>query len=91
MLKFIIYICRIISMMNGVLSAIDYFGSASALARKLGCSVQAVCFYRDGKREIPPKTCTSIEKLTGGTVSRRVLRPHDWQQIWPELVEREAP
>lgn len=68
-----------------IFSAIDYFGSASALARRLGCSVQAVCFYRDGKRRVPPKVCTAIEVLTGGAVCRRDLRPDDWHLIWPEL------
>lgn len=91
MLKFGIYMCRILGMNNGVLSAIAYFGSASALARRLGCSVQAVCFYRDGEREIPPKTCTSIEKLTNGFVSRRDLRPNDFADVWPELAEQEVP
>lgn len=28
---------------------------------------------------------SGIERLTGGQVTRRDLRPHDWREIWPEL------
>lgn len=28
-----------------------------------------------------------IEELTGGEVSRKDMRPDDWRDIWPELVE----
>ncbi|EPI3744643.1 transcriptional regulator, partial [Neisseria gonorrhoeae] len=27
-----------------------------------------------------------IEKLTGGAVNRKDLRPDDWHLIWPELA-----
>lgn len=28
-----------------------------------------------------------IEQITEGAVTRRDLRPDDWQRIWPELAE----
>lgn len=31
--------------------------------------------------------CVAIERATGGAVTRRDLRPDDWQSIWPELAE----
>lgn len=37
------------------------------------------------------KLCVAIERATGGAVTRRDLRPDDWREIWPELVEQEAP
>lgn len=37
-------------------------------------------------RPVPPKQCVRIEQLTQGQVTRRDLRPDDWQEIWPELV-----
>lgn len=33
--------------------------------------------------------CVAIERETRGQVTRRDLRPDDWQDIWPELAESE--
>ncbi|WP_311223731.1 MULTISPECIES: YdaS family helix-turn-helix protein [unclassified Acidovorax] len=33
-----------------------------------------------------PLNCVAIEHATGGQVTRRDLRPHDWASIWPELA-----
>ena len=33
--------------------------------------------------------CVSIERETHGQVTRKDLRPTDWQDIWPELAESE--
>lgn len=33
--------------------------------------------------------CVRIRRSTGGAVTRRDLRPDDWHQIWPELVDQE--
>ena len=33
------------------------------------------------------KLCVSIEKITCGKVTRRELRPNDWELIWPELID----
>jgi DNA-binding transcriptional regulator YdaS (Cro superfamily) len=38
-----------------------------------------------GVRAVSPARCVQIERLTGGVVSRRDLRPDDWRSIWPEL------
>lgn len=34
--------------------------------------------------------CVAIERETRGQVTRKDLRPDDWQDIWPELVESSA-
>ena len=39
---------------------------------------------------IHPVTCSRIEKVTSGAVTRRDLRPDDWVEIWPELAEKSA-
>lgn len=31
--------------------------------------------------------CVAIERATGGAVTRKDLRPNDWQDIWPELSQ----
>ncbi|MDP9902631.1 transcriptional regulator [Variovorax ginsengisoli] len=37
------------------------------------------------KRIPSPQYCIAIERATGGSVTRRDLRPADWQDIWPEF------
>lgn len=39
------------------------------------------------KRLFREKLCTRIEESADGKVSRKDLRPNDWAEIWPELVE----
>lgn len=36
-----------------------------------------------------PKTCSKIEQVTNGEITRQDLRP-DWREIWIELAEKEA-
>lgn len=72
--------------MNPIQKSISIVGSASALARSIGVTPQAVCFWRDGLRGIPAERCAAIERATGGQVTRKDLRPNDWQEIWPELA-----
>ncbi|KVO88519.1 transcriptional regulator [Burkholderia ubonensis] len=44
-----------------------------------------------GQRTAGEKLCVSIERESAKTVTRRDLRPDDWQDIWPELAhEREV-
>jgi DNA-binding transcriptional regulator YdaS (Cro superfamily) len=33
-----------------------------------------------------PKLSTAIEALSDGAVTRKDMRPSDWQRIWPELI-----
>ena len=39
-----------------------------------------------GGRRPGPAYFQAIERATNGQVTRRELRPNDWQQIWPELA-----
>lgn len=39
-----------------------------------------------GQRKAGEKLCVAIERESRGAVTRRDLRPDDWQEIWPELV-----
>lgn len=60
------------------------------MAGILGVSTQAVCFWRDGKRQLPAEKCAAIESATSRQVTRHDLRPIDWREIWPELAEKAA-
>jgi DNA-binding transcriptional regulator YdaS (Cro superfamily) len=37
-------------------------------------------------RGVPIERCYAIERATNGVVTRKDLRPDDWQEIWPELA-----
>jgi DNA-binding transcriptional regulator YdaS (Cro superfamily) len=34
---------------------------------------------------VPTDFCARVETAVGGEVTRKELRPDDWQEIWPEL------
>ena len=68
--------------MTSIQTAISRLGGPAATARVLECSVQAVCFWRDGKRTFPAELCPAIEKATGGEVRCEDLRPDmDWATV----------
>ena len=98
------YSCRIACMNNGqelqigvqVAAAISVAGGAASLARQLGVSTQAICFYRDEKRRLPEALGARIEALgarvealPGGLVTRKTLFPDTWRVVWPELAVTE--
>jgi len=37
-------------------------------------------------KPIGPEICAQIEIHSGGVVSRKSLKPNNWQNIWPELL-----
>lgn len=54
------------------------------MADLLSVSVAAIGNW---KTRLPPlDKCVAIERATEGAVTRRDLRPDDWQAIWPELA-----
>ena len=57
------------------------------LARRITAHVQDISDWKQGLRPVPVRHCVAIERATGGQVTRKDLRPHDWQDIWPELAE----
>lgn len=76
--------------MNAIERAISIAGNASRLAKTLGVSVQAVCFWRNGQRSIPAERCPDIERATNGAVRCEDLRPDvDWSVLrGPELTQQ---
>ena len=65
-------------------------GSISRLAREVGAHVPDMSRWASKQRIVPVQHCLAIERATAGTVTRRDLRPDDWQKIWPELAEPTA-
>lgn len=78
---------------DSVRRAAGLLGNQRALAVALGVTPVTVNQWLRPKpgsgRPVPPKQCVRIERLTKGEVTRRELRPDDWQDIWPELVNSE--
>jgi len=71
----------------------DYFSSEGSLtvaqlADRIGVKSDAqIRQWQHGyaDRKPGPEYCVAIERETGGKVTRKDLRPDDWQAIWPEL------
>ncbi|MBN3758177.1 helix-turn-helix domain-containing protein [Paraburkholderia sp. Tr-20389] len=62
-------------------------GMAAQVARYLRVSASYLSQMASGASPISPRRCVSIERVTGGFVTRQELRPHDWRFIWPELED----
>lgn len=73
-LNFKFYKCRI-HRMNIISKAVELSGGPTKLAAILGVSPQAVCFWRDGQRELPHKHGPKIEQATGFKVTGAACKP----------------
>ena len=71
-----------------VLDAAKHVGSVSALAKSLGVQPPTVHQWCKGERPVPIEKCVAIEQATKGAVTRQMLRPDDWEAIWPELASK---
>ncbi|MGU7780503.1 YdaS family helix-turn-helix protein [Burkholderia sp. PU8-34] len=60
----------------------------AAFAGLLGVSQGLIYQWLTGRRPIAIDKCVAIERATVGAVTRRDLRPDDWQEIWPELAQQ---
>lgn len=74
--------------MSPVARAIQQAGGAAKVAALIDVSLQAACFYRDGKRTFPVEHGATLEKASG--VKRWEIWPDDWHRIWPELKGTEG-
>lgn len=61
-------------------------GRGASLAVCMGVSPVLISQWSNGPRVPPIERCVPIERATGGEVTRRDLRPDDWQELWPELA-----
>ncbi len=61
-------------------------GSQQKLAEHCGVVQTAVAAWVK-RGTVPAEHCALIEQATKGEVTRKELRPDDWQRIWPELAD----
>ena len=70
-----------------VLRVFDEIGmSQVAIAKKINRSKQTVNKWQ--YHGIPPKYCPCVEELlkqNGSNITRKDIRPVDWELFWPEL------
>lgn len=64
-------------------------GRSQKLAKGIGVPASFISKLRSGKKKVPIARCVAIERFTGGEVTRKDLRPDDWQNYWPELATPE--
>lgn len=76
--------------MTAIERAFEAAGGITALASAIGVAQSAPSMWRT-RDSVPPLHCAAIESATGGSVTRRDLRPDDWWRIWPELITAEHP
>jgi len=62
-------------------------GRAAKLAATIGVTPVMVSQWASSVKPVPAERCVSIEQATAGAVTRKDLRPDDWQRIWPELAD----
>ena len=75
------------SMKNEIRSYIENTGiSQVEFARLAGVSPSLVYQYLKQIRPVSEKVAVRIEKGTKGKLTRQMLFPDDWQEIWPELA-----
>lgn len=66
-------------MKNVIREAIQGAGGPARVAQEMHVSVQAVCFWRDRKRQLPAEVCPVLERLNEGRFLCEDLRPDvDW-------------
>lgn len=69
--------------MNALDKAIEVAGSLTELARRIHANTNQVSNWRS--RGVPIDKCLAVESAVNGAVTRKDLRPDDWQLYWPEM------
>lgn len=67
--------------------SIELVGGLTAMAKLLGVKPPTVYQWKCGDRPVPIQFCKKIQMATSDEVTCKDLRPNDWQDIWPELLE----
>jgi DNA-binding transcriptional regulator YdaS (Cro superfamily) len=66
-------------------------GNGAALAAALDISPSYLSQLATPGASVSPVRCVAIEAATEGKVTRKDLRPDDWEAIWPELAIEQQP
>lgn len=70
---------------------LEIFGTQARIAEVAKVSQPFVSkVLSEPDRFFAPASCVALERESNGAITRPELRPHDWQDIWPELTDRRA-
>ncbi|QNK68452.1 helix-turn-helix domain-containing protein [Variovorax sp. PAMC26660] len=65
--------------LDAIRAAIQGAGGPAKVAQEVDVSVQAVCFWRDGKRKFPAEHAPALERMNSGRVRCEQMCPKsDW-------------
>lgn len=77
------------------MTLLEFIRTPGNAAARLAADVEIAQAYvyqiAHGVRPASPERAVQIERATSGQVTRRDLRPTDWGDIWPELIDAEHP
>jgi DNA-binding transcriptional regulator YdaS (Cro superfamily) len=83
--------------LDGVISPVDLKtfmagladnAAREAFAKDCGTTLGHLKNVMYGYKPCGPELAVSIERESGRAVTRRELRPEDWERIWPELSKK---
>lgn len=63
------------------------WGRTKKLSRALNINNSFLHRMRRGQAPIPAAMAVKIEIATGKQVTRKDMRPNDWFEIWPDLLD----
>lgn len=63
------------------------YKKTSEFAKSINVPPSLISQWRHKVRPIPFERIMDIEIASNGLVSRKDIRPSDWQKHWPELAE----
>ena len=63
-------------------------GGPTKFAEELEVSPSYLSQLAAGTTPRSPERCVHIEQVSKGAVTRKDLRPDDWERIWPELADK---
>lgn len=63
--------------------------NSNRFAIRIGVPLPSISNWRHKKRPVPIDKALLIEAATNGLVTRKELRPNDWQKFWPELAKQD--
>ena len=86
--KNIVYTAQTCNIMGGMKGLREYFNSLNRaekdefLSKVDGLTENYLRRALGSGVTFSPARCVQVEKASGGKVTRKQLRPHDWKEIW---------
>ena len=77
--------------MNRLNNMLEWLREASKEdIKQTGVSLSYLQLIAYGHKRPSARVANCLEQLTGGRITRKELRPEDWEVIWPELATKNS-